>query len=101
MTDLSGKVAMITGAASGIGLASVEAFVEKGANVIAADMQEEAGKSLETRFGSDRVRFFTCDVTSDADLQNALSKGAEAFGCLLYTSPSPRDQRGSRMPSSA
>jgi len=82
MTDLSGKVAMITGAASGIGLASVEAFVEKGANVIAADMQEEAGKSLETRFGSDRVRFFTCDVTSDADLQNALSKGAEAFGGL-------------------
>jgi len=80
MTDLSGKVAMITGAASGIGLASVEAFVEKGANVIAADLQQEPGEALEARFGSDRVRFYQCDVTSDADLENALAQGAEAFG---------------------
>ena len=34
-------------------------------------------------------------------LENTLVSAAEAFGCLLYTSPSPRDQRGSRMPSSA
>ena len=82
MTDLSGKTAMITGAASGIGLASVELFVERGASVIAADVQDEAGKALETRFGSDRVRFVHCDVTQDADLQNALAKGHEAFGRL-------------------
>lgn len=82
MTDLNGKIAMITGAASGIGLASVETFIDKGANIIAADLQTEAGQALEARFGSDRVRFFECDVTSDADLQNALDKGSEAFGGL-------------------
>lgn len=73
---------MITGAASGIGLASVEVFVAKGANIIAADMQDEAGRALETRFGSDRVRFFRCDVTKDDDLQAALAHGTEAFGGL-------------------
>ncbi|MEO9969359.1 MAG: SDR family NAD(P)-dependent oxidoreductase [Hyphomonadaceae bacterium] len=82
MTDLSGKIAMITGAASGIGLASVETFVNKGAHVIAADLQTESGQALEARFGSDRVRFFQCDVTKDDDLQNALDKGSEAFGGL-------------------
>ena len=82
MTELRGKTAMITGAASGIGLASVEVFVEKGANIIAADVQDEAGAALETRFGSDRVRFFHCDVTRDDELQNALAKGSEAFGGL-------------------
>ena len=82
MTDLSGKIAMITGAASGIGLASVETFVNKGAHVIAADLQTESGQALEARFGSHRVRFFQCDVTNDDDLQNALDKGSEAFGGL-------------------
>ena len=43
MADLSGKVAVITGAASGIGLAGVETFVEAGAKVIAADIQDEKG----------------------------------------------------------
>jgi len=82
MTELSGKTAMITGAASGIGLASVEVFAAKGANIIAADVQDEAGAALEARFGSDRVRFFHCDVTNDADLQTTLAKGSEAFGGL-------------------
>lgn len=82
MTDLSGKNAVITGAASGIGLATVETFVEKGANVIAADVQDEAGQALETRFGSDRVRFVHCDVTSDDNLQAALALCVEAFGGL-------------------
>ena len=41
MTDLSGKVAIITGAASGIGLAGVEVFVDAGAQVVAADIQDD------------------------------------------------------------
>ena len=40
-------------------------------------------------------------VDIDADTTFALAEVAQARGCLLYTSPSPRDQRGSRMPSSA
>ena len=82
MTDLSGKVAVITGAASGIGLATVEGFVEKGANIVAADMQDEPGKALETRFGSDRVRFIHCDVTNDKQLKAAIDLAPEAFGKL-------------------
>lgn len=82
MADLKGKTAVITGAASGIGLATVEIFVAQGANVIAADMQDEAGKALETRFGSDRVRFIHCDVTSDDQLKAAIDHCVEAFGGL-------------------
>jgi NAD(P)-dependent dehydrogenase (short-subunit alcohol dehydrogenase family) len=43
---LDGKVAVVTGAASGIGLATVERFVEEGARVLAADFREETGRAL-------------------------------------------------------
>lgn len=82
MSDLTGKVAVITGAASGIGLATVETFVAAGAKVVAADMQEEPGKMLEERFGSDNVRFVSCDVTDDAQLKAAIDLAPEAFGKL-------------------
>lgn len=82
MPDLKGKVAVITGAASGIGLASVETFVEQGASVIAADMQDGPGQALETRFGHERVRYIHCDVTDDANLQAAIDLAPKAFGGL-------------------
>lgn len=82
MADLNGKVAVITGAASGIGLASVETFVEQGARVIAADIQDEKGHALEARFGADAVRFSHCDVTSATDLGGAMKLADEAFGGL-------------------
>ncbi|MEQ9317170.1 MAG: SDR family NAD(P)-dependent oxidoreductase [Henriciella sp.] len=82
MGDLSGKIAIITGAASGIGLAGVEVFVEAGANVVAGDLQDEKGKALETRFGSDRVRYVHCDVTKTADLQKLFDMAEDAFGGL-------------------
>ena len=49
-TSLNGKVAVITGAASGIGRASVERFVEAGARVLAADIDAEGGRQLEAAF---------------------------------------------------
>lgn len=82
MADLTGKTAVITGAASGIGLATVETFVAAGACVIAADIQDGPGGALETRFGSDKVRFIHCDVTRDEDLKAALKLCDEAFGGL-------------------
>lgn len=82
MADLKGKVAVITGAASGIGHATVETFVAQGAMVVAADMQDEPGAALETRFGSDRVRFIHCDVTDDANLKAAIDLAPAAFGKL-------------------
>ncbi|MEM9669542.1 MAG: SDR family oxidoreductase [Pseudomonadota bacterium] len=82
MADLKDKVAVITGASSGIGLSTVETFVEAGANVVAADINETTGKSLEERFGTDRVRFSRCDVTSPKDLEAAMQVAADAFGGL-------------------
>ena len=80
MADLNGKVAVITGAASGIGLSSVETFVEAGARVLAADIQDEKGQALETRFGADTVRYRHCDVTVPSDIKATIDAGAEAFG---------------------
>jgi len=82
MTDLSGKVALITGAASGIGLASVEVFVKAGARVVAADIQDEKGMALEERFGDEAVRFAHCDVTHADHLSAALKTASDAFGGL-------------------
>lgn len=78
---LEGKVAMITGAASGIGLGTLELFVSEGAKVIAADVQDEKGAMLERRF-PDAVRYVRCDVTSEADIVAAVALAESAFGGL-------------------
>lgn len=78
---LDGKVAVITGAASGIGLATVERFVEAGARVLAADVQVEAGEALARRFPG-VVMFQRCDVTQTPQLRAAIDGAAMQFGGL-------------------
>jgi NAD(P)-dependent dehydrogenase (short-subunit alcohol dehydrogenase family) len=78
---LEGKVAVITGAASGIGLGTVELFAAEGASVVAADIQDEKGRMLEQRFGG-RVRYAHCDVTAEADIAAALQLAKSEFGGL-------------------
>ena len=78
---LEGKVALITGAASGIGLGTVELFLEHGALVVAADVQDEKGAILAQRF-PDRLRYIHCDVTAEADIAAAVALAASAFGGL-------------------
>ncbi|MFZ5668192.1 MAG: SDR family NAD(P)-dependent oxidoreductase [Pseudomonadota bacterium] len=78
---LEGKVALITGGASGIGLGAVELFAQQGACVVAADLQDEKGAMLEKRFGG-RVRYAHCDVTREADIAAATALAADAFGGL-------------------
>ena len=78
---LSGKVAVITGACSGIGLGAVELFVAEGACVIAADLQDDKGAMLEKRF-ADTVRYVRCDVTVEADIAKAIGMAKDAFGGL-------------------
>lgn len=78
---LAKKVAVITGAASGIGLATLELFVQEGANVIAADLQEEAGRELERRFKK-QVRFVRCDVTQPQQIKAAIEAAVRHFGGL-------------------
>jgi len=78
---LEGKVAVITGAASGIGLGTVELFIAEGAKVVAADVQDEKGAMIESRFG-DKVAYVHCDVTKETDLIAAIDKAVSAFGGL-------------------
>ena len=78
---LDGKVAVITGACSGIGLATLELFIEEGARVLAADVQLDAGQALEQRFPG-VLRFAPCDVTRPAQIKAAIDGAAVAFGGL-------------------
>ncbi len=78
---LEGKVAVITGAASGIGLGTVELFVSEGASVIAADIQDEKGAMLEKRFPG-KVAYAHCDVTQEAEIEAALKRAKSEFGGL-------------------
>jgi NAD(P)-dependent dehydrogenase (short-subunit alcohol dehydrogenase family) len=78
---LEGKVAVITGGVSGIGLGTVELFIAEGARVVAADIQDEKGRMLAQRFG-DRLRYVRCDVTVEADIAAAVGLAASEFGGL-------------------
>ena len=78
---LQGKVAVITGAASGIGLATLELFVAEGAQVLAADLHAEAGEALAARFPG-QVAFARCDVTQTAQLKAAIDQAVTVFGGL-------------------
>lgn len=78
---LEGKVAVITGGCSGIGLGTVELFVSEGARVVAADVQDAKGAMLEQRFPG-KVRYAHCDVTDDRHLAATMALAKEAFGGL-------------------
>lgn len=78
---LDGKVAVITGGVSGIGLGTVELFVAEGAKVVAADIQDEKGAMLEQRFRG-AVRYARCDVTQETQIAAAMQLAASEFGGL-------------------
>jgi NAD(P)-dependent dehydrogenase (short-subunit alcohol dehydrogenase family) len=78
---LQGKVAVITGAASGIGAETARLFVANGARVVVADFQEEAGRKVAAQLG-DAARFARCDVTKEADVAAAVDLAVSAFGHL-------------------
>ena len=65
---LDGKVAIITGGASGMGLATVRRFVEEGAKVVVADVTAEAADTLNAELG-DSIRFRLCDVSKEEDVE--------------------------------
>ena len=79
MDRLKDKVAVITGAASGIGRGTVELFVAEGARVLAADIQD--GRELERRFNG-QVKFHHCDVIREDDIKATMQAAKDAFGGL-------------------
>jgi len=78
---LSGKVAVITGAASGIGRGTVDLFVREGAKVVAADIQDDKGARLEEEHGR-ALRYVRCDVTKEGDIAEAIELAVKSFGRL-------------------
>jgi len=78
---LDGKTAIVTGGASGIGAATVRAFVEQGANAIVADVNEAAGPALAAELGQ-RTRFQRLDVTDADSCRAVVAVAREAFGRL-------------------
>ncbi|MBI1238526.1 MAG: glucose 1-dehydrogenase [Alphaproteobacteria bacterium] len=78
---LNGKVAVITGAASGIGHATVELFVREGAKVIAADIQDDKGARLEEAHGAS-VHYVHCNVMEEVQIKAAVDAATAKFGRL-------------------
>jgi NAD(P)-dependent dehydrogenase (short-subunit alcohol dehydrogenase family) len=81
MTRLKGKVALITGGASGIGEATVRLFVEEGASVMMADIQDDRGRRLAGELGP-RAGYLHADVSREADVQAAVDETCKRFGRL-------------------
>lgn len=78
---LAGKVALITGAASGMGRSAAEVFVANGARVVLADIQGDPGSALAEKLGDD-ARFVHTDVTVEAELRRAVRSAVDDFGRL-------------------
>lgn len=78
---LDGKVAVVTGGASGIGRATTELFVAEGARVVVADLQEDVGSALAAELG-DNVTFVPCNVVDEDQVAAAVSEAVTRWGQL-------------------
>lgn len=81
MSDLSGKVAIVTGASTLIGAKIVEGLRDAGASVMMADIAAQDGARIAGELG-DSVRFETTDVTKDSDIDACIAATVGAFGGL-------------------
>ena len=78
---LDGKVALITGGASGLGECSAILMAQEGAKVVIADIQEDKGKAVAGRIGA-AAHFVTLDVTSEDQWKAAIAASVARFGAL-------------------
>lgn len=84
MGNLNGQIAIVTGGASGIGLATVKAFVDKGAKVVIADYNEKAGKEVEKSLLEKEadVLFIKADVSAEESVKNLVGETVKIYGKL-------------------
>lgn len=81
MGKLDGKVALVTGGASGIGAATVRLFAAEGARVVIADMQDDKGQDVARALGADGA-FVHVNVTLEDEVQAAVETAVERWGRL-------------------
>src|SRR3954462_6516916 len=96
MGRLDGKVAVITGATSGIGLRTAEVFVAEGAKIVIAGRRVPEGEALAKQLGSNCV-FRLTDVTAEAQMQALIALAIEKFGridCLFNNAGGPAQTGG-------
>ena len=82
--DFTGQVALVTGASSGMGLATAQAFAEAGAAVVLADINEDALRDAveDLRAGGHQVLSIACDVADEQQVVAMVDKTVAAFGRL-------------------
>src|SRR5690349_11542264 len=84
MARLEGKVALVTGSASGIGRGSALALAREGAEIIVADIDQDGGNETcrMIQAGAGHARFLTLDVSREADWERAIAAIAREPGAL-------------------
>lgn len=82
--DFCGKVALVTGAASGMGLATARAFAEAGAAVVMADAREETVQTEAQKLAAvgHKVLAIGCDVSRDHDVEQLIERTVAEYGRL-------------------
>ncbi|MEN9807752.1 MAG: hypothetical protein RL756_2272 [Pseudomonadota bacterium] len=80
--DIQGKVAVITGGASGLGAATARLLVSKGARVSIFDLQEDKGAALVQELGADKALFNKVNVTSEESVQAGVAATMAKFGSI-------------------
>ena len=98
MGRLDGKVAVITGATSGIGLHTAELFVAEGAKVVIAGRRAPEGEALASKLGATCI-FRQTDVTVEEQMKALIALSVEKFGridCLFNNAGGPRRPAASR-----
>ncbi|CAK9175889.1 unnamed protein product [Ilex paraguariensis] len=80
-SKLEGKVALITGAASGIGKETATKFISNGAKVVIADVQQKLGEDTAKELGPNAT-FIACDVSKESDVSNAVDYTVSKHGQL-------------------
>ncbi|MFC0013828.1 MULTISPECIES: glucose 1-dehydrogenase [Allobacillus] len=81
LVRLDGQVAIITGGVSGIGEATARLFIEEGANVIIADVNNPKGEELANELG-DRATYIYTDVTEEEEVKRLIDQTVDNFGKL-------------------
>ena len=79
---LEGKVAVITGGASGIGRATAELYADEGANIVIADLQDGAGSVAAVRERGREATFVSTDTSDEAACEAMAEAAVEAFGAI-------------------